>query len=41
MSVDDPVATVAMQDTDMSEAAADDQDLALGKLIYFLAASFI
>ena len=30
MSMDDPAASVAMQDADMSEAAADDQDLALG-----------
>ncbi|CAL5371328.1 unnamed protein product [Camellia sinensis] len=29
MSMDDPAASVAMRDTDMSEAAADDQDLAL------------
>lgn len=33
MSMDDPAATtVTTRDTDMSEAAADDQDLALGKL---------
>ncbi|KAI7988589.1 hypothetical protein LOK49_LG13G00917 [Camellia lanceoleosa] len=29
MSMDDPAASVAMRDTDMTEAAADDQDLAL------------
>lgn len=29
MSMDDPAATAVMRDTDMSEAAADDQDLAL------------
>ncbi|GMP27118.1 hypothetical protein CsSME_00003256 [Camellia sinensis var. sinensis] len=29
MSMDDPAASVALRDTDMSEAAADDQDLAL------------
>lgn len=31
MSMDDPVATAVVRDTDMSEAAADDQDLALGQ----------
>ncbi|KAL6959927.1 proteasome regulatory particle base subunit rpn10 [Sarracenia purpurea var. burkii] len=30
MSMDDPAASIATRDTDMSEAAADDQDLALG-----------
>lgn len=30
MSMDDPAASAIMRDTDMSEAAADDQDLALG-----------
>lgn len=32
MSMDEPAATVTTRDTDMSDAAADDQDLALGKL---------
>lgn len=31
MSMDDPATSLAMRDTDMSEAAADDQDLALGE----------
>lgn len=31
MSMDDASSNVATRDTDMSEAAADDQDLALGK----------
>ncbi|GMP27120.1 hypothetical protein CsSME_00003256 [Camellia sinensis var. sinensis] len=34
MSMDDPAASVALRDTDMSEAAADDQDLALATLAY-------
>lgn len=38
MSMDDPAAaTVTSRDTDMSEAAADDQDLALGKLLRLFA----
>lgn len=39
MSMDDPAATAVMRDTDMSEAAADDQDLALGK--FFVRESFV
>ena len=31
MSMDDLAASLTMRDADMSEAAADDQDLALGK----------
>lgn len=33
MSMDDPATSLAMRDTDMSEAAADDQDLALGEFV--------
>lgn len=34
MSMDDPASGHDLQDTDMSEAAADDPDLALGKSFY-------
>lgn len=30
MSMDDPVSTTIVQDTDMADAAGDDQDLQLG-----------
>lgn len=34
MSMDEPTTDIPIRDTDMLEAAADDQDLALGKLLY-------
>lgn len=34
MSMDDPASSHELRDTDMSEAAADDPDLALGESLY-------
>lgn len=34
MSMDDPVASVVTRDTDMSEAATEDEDLALGNHLH-------
>lgn len=36
MSMDDPVSSHDVKDTDMSEAPADDPDLALGELLLFM-----
>ena len=35
MSMEDPVSSHEMQDTEMSDAAIDDPELALGMVIYF------